>query len=159
MGWDAASDENVVGYNVYYGMSSGLYDIVEDAGDATEYTIAGLENGQLYYLAVTSYDAEGNESDFSIEIPYTTPEAMKTGTTTAFSAPMKSSYTERTPDLLDTDKDGIPDGEERIYWAMNGTPISTTTDSSICWTPIPTTTATPTATNWTTERIPAIRPR
>jgi hypothetical protein len=116
LGWDASSDENVVGYNVYYGLSSGLYDIFEDAGDATEYTIAGLENGQTYYLAVTSYDAEGNESEYSVEIPFTTPEADEDRDNDGLLSADELVLYGTDPDVRDTDGDGIPDGEERIYW-------------------------------------------
>jgi hypothetical protein len=116
LGWDASSDENVVGYNVYYGLSSGLYDIVEDAGDVTEYTIVGLENGQLYYLAVTSYDAEGNESDYSEEIPFTTPEADEDPDEDGLLSSDEIVLYGTDPDIQDTDNDGIADGEERIYW-------------------------------------------
>ena len=116
LGWDASSDENVVGYNVYIGMSSGLYDIVADAGDVTEYTIEGLENGQTYYLAVTSYDADGNESEYSDEVPFTTPEADEDRDNDGLLSADEIVLYGTDPDLQDTDNDGIPDGEERIYW-------------------------------------------
>jgi hypothetical protein len=37
---------------------------------ATTYTLSGLQEGVTYYLAVTAYDQQGTESDFSNEVVY-----------------------------------------------------------------------------------------
>jgi Fibronectin type III domain len=42
-------------------------------GLQTTYRLAGLENGATYAFAVTAYDAEGNESDYSNIVTVTMP--------------------------------------------------------------------------------------
>ncbi|MDH4290527.1 MAG: fibronectin type III domain-containing protein [Aquincola sp.] len=69
--WEAPADPNVRGFRVYYGTASRAYSQTKgagiDAGQATRFVIANLQGGRTYYFAVTSYDASGNESDYSNE--------------------------------------------------------------------------------------------
>jgi len=76
--WNLVREEDVRGYLVYYGQSPGNYHGTGadrgpsplDVGPATELTLAGLENGRLYYFAVVSYDAADpqHRSAFSREV-------------------------------------------------------------------------------------------
>ncbi|MBA3047516.1 hypothetical protein FP830_04250, partial [Candidatus Falkowbacteria bacterium] len=66
LSWSANTDD-AASYNVYYGVSSGLYGSAEDAGDATSAIVTGLTNGTTYYFTVTAVDPYGNESDYSNE--------------------------------------------------------------------------------------------
>lgn len=72
LAWDAPVNSdglplpNVAGYKVYYGTSSRAYETSINNGMQTTCTISGLAPG-TYYIAVTSYDASGNESPFSNE--------------------------------------------------------------------------------------------
>ncbi|WP_158247078.1 putative Ig domain-containing protein [Geothermobacter hydrogeniphilus] len=75
MTWDASSDSRVTGYKIYYsttspdppfngtGANEGPSPI--DVGNNLTATLSGLVNEQVHYLAVTAYDAAGNESDYS----------------------------------------------------------------------------------------------
>ena len=79
LGWSAAT--GATGYTVYYGQST-VTDNQVDVGNATSYTVTGLENGEeysfavsartqpVYYLALTAVDstANQNESDYSAEV-------------------------------------------------------------------------------------------
>lgn len=73
LAWDAPVNSdgtplaNVAGYKVHYGTTSGAYDTTFDNGAQTNCTINGLSRG-TYYVAVTCYDASGNESSFSNEV-------------------------------------------------------------------------------------------
>jgi hypothetical protein len=71
--WNASSDTNVAGYKVYYGTVSGQYTNVIVAGNVTSTPISGIEPGNTYYFAATSYNAAGWESGYSPEISYTVP--------------------------------------------------------------------------------------
>jgi len=64
--WEASSGD-VAGYNVYQGTSSKDYDVTLDVGNWNSVTIADLEDGEVYYFAVTAYDTDGNESGYSNE--------------------------------------------------------------------------------------------
>ncbi|MBI9107107.1 MAG: hypothetical protein JEZ04_10210 [Spirochaetales bacterium] len=76
--WKPVNDSDIGGYRVYYGDSPGFYfgtgssngSSPLDAGKTDNLKIQGLENGKLYYFAVSSYDdAEiPQESIFSTEI-------------------------------------------------------------------------------------------
>ena len=71
--WDPSTDSSVSGYKVHYGLNSRMYPFVVDVGHATRQTIGNLQEGASYYFAVTAYDVDGQESDFSGEISYTVP--------------------------------------------------------------------------------------
>jgi hypothetical protein len=88
--WDKNQDDDVAGYRVYYGTTSGQYTTMISVGSNTSCTINNLEPGRTYYFVATAYDFSGNESGYSQEIPYTVP-------------------------FVDSDQDGMPDDWERLY--------------------------------------------
>jgi hypothetical protein len=61
------------GYKVHYGSVNHPYPSFIDAGNASTQVINNLQEGVTYYFAVTAYDVDGQESDFSGEISYTVP--------------------------------------------------------------------------------------
>jgi hypothetical protein len=75
--WKPVNDSDIAGYKIYYGNSPGNYfgtgsdsgNSPIDGGNLNSFSINGLQNGKLYYFAVTSYDnAEiPQESIFSTE--------------------------------------------------------------------------------------------
>lgn len=69
--WDANSEPDLAGYNIYYGAASGDYSDSLDVGDVTEFTVTGLNHGGTYYFAATAYDRDGNESAYSEELVHT----------------------------------------------------------------------------------------
>ena len=73
LAWDPSAESNVSGYKVHYGHSSRTYPFVVDAGNETRQTIGNLQEGVSYYFAVTAYNVDGLESDFSGEISYAVP--------------------------------------------------------------------------------------
>jgi hypothetical protein len=84
LAWDANTESNIAGYKIHYGLSSGNYSTVIDAGnpDPTTYVVTNLNEGTTYYLAATAYDSSNNESGFSQEVVYTVPSSSSTTTTT-----------------------------------------------------------------------------
>lgn len=65
----ALNPGDVAGYRIYYRTDGGAYSIpVTAAGAATSYTVTlmGVPAGR-YFFAVTAYDIDGNESDYSQE--------------------------------------------------------------------------------------------
>ena len=67
LAWDHNDQIPVTGYYVYYGLESGNYSTVVDAGSEPQYTLVDLDDLKSYYIAVTAYNEYG-ESDFSEEI-------------------------------------------------------------------------------------------
>ena len=63
------SIEAATGYHIYYGFESRNYPFVVDIGLWTQCTISDLDDGRIYYFAVTAYD-ESDESEFSEELTY-----------------------------------------------------------------------------------------
>jgi PKD repeat protein len=55
------------GYNVYYGIETGIYTKTIDVGNVTTYQLGGLTEGLTYFFVVTAYDTSGNESGYSNE--------------------------------------------------------------------------------------------
>ena len=70
--FDPSTDERVVGYNLYYGVSEN-FDTSIDLGTGTSCEISELTPGATYYIAATGYDQNGNESAFSDTISYSVP--------------------------------------------------------------------------------------
>lgn len=76
--WNANTDPNVTGCNVYYGTSSGNYTNMINAGNVTNTTVSGLVVGVTYYFAATTYDSAGDQSGYSTEATYTVPTTVTT---------------------------------------------------------------------------------
>ena len=81
--WTANPDSSVVGYNLYIGGASRSYTNVLNMGSATNTLVGGLTEGKTYFFAVTAYDDQGDESDYSDETVYIVPGylVMTPGTT------------------------------------------------------------------------------
>lgn len=64
----------MLGYRLYYGTESGLYQNSIDLGLTTRYSLSQvpLPGGKTYYFAVTAYNAAG-ESGFSNEVTAVSP--------------------------------------------------------------------------------------
>jgi VCBS repeat-containing protein len=67
--WDRNPETNVIGYRVYVGRVSRSYDSVLDIGNQTSAEVP-TSPGRTYF-AVTAYDSDGLESDYSEEVFYT----------------------------------------------------------------------------------------
>ncbi len=76
LAWDANSEEDLLGYRVYWGIASGKYLWSADVGRHTQYRIENLQEGVNYYIAVTALDYWGNESPFSREIRTVSGESL-----------------------------------------------------------------------------------
>lgn len=70
--WSDNVDEDFAGCNIYRSTVSGTYDKQTDKLNSSlltssDYTDTTAANGTMYYYVVTSVDAGGNESEFSVE--------------------------------------------------------------------------------------------
>ena len=111
--WDAYPYGNTLGYKVYYDTDTTGYPYTYsvDVSDVTTYTLTGLNTGSTYYFAVSTYDADGDESWYSTAIMCTTiPDEVS-----VFPG--------------DTDNNGIVDALDvlpiGVYFFENGTPRET----------------------------------
>ena len=84
LSWDQTPEEELAGYNVYYGTTSGVYfeepfklpkeSLVEADGRVSYQFPITLSPELTYYFAVTAYDIWGYETDFSNEGQFQLPE-------------------------------------------------------------------------------------
>ena len=65
LAWDPNPSPAIAGYRLYDGTASRTYTNVIDVGSVTTGTVSGLVSGVTYFFAVTDYDTNGLESDFS----------------------------------------------------------------------------------------------
>ncbi len=67
--WAANSESDLAGYKIYTGSLSNIYDGFRTLTTTSlSQVVAGLDNGSIWYHAVTAYDQTGNESTFSAEV-------------------------------------------------------------------------------------------
>ena len=100
LAWDSNTESNLAGYNLYYkvgspgapyegsGLEQGDSHIaipLENLSDRNNpnFTLSGLPAGETFYLVITAYNSDGNESLFSNEISYQTAVATETFTISA----------------------------------------------------------------------------
>ena len=79
LSWLPNTEPNLAGYKVYFGQASRTYQAPVDVANSIGYTLTGLQEGVVYYFAVTAYNS-GGESAFSSEVSLlvtdTTPPAI-----------------------------------------------------------------------------------
>ena len=70
LSWDTSLLGDFSGFNLYYDSDSSGFPYANfiDVGTDTSYTLTSLDLGTEYYLAVTTYDIDGNESWYSNEV-------------------------------------------------------------------------------------------
>ncbi len=69
LSWDANSDSDLAGYNLYRRQNAGDYAKINSSLlTQTSYTDSGLTNGETYYYVVKAVDSEGLESEASNEV-------------------------------------------------------------------------------------------
>jgi hypothetical protein len=73
LAWDPSPGGAAAGYRLYDGPASRTYTNIIDVGNATTGTVSNLVAGVTYFFAVTAYDRNGLESDFSSEVSFTVP--------------------------------------------------------------------------------------
>ncbi len=68
--WDSSANSEVIGYKLYYDSDEPgePYSNSIDLGNTIQYTLNELMTFETYYLTMTCYDANGNESWYSNEI-------------------------------------------------------------------------------------------
>jgi hypothetical protein len=71
LAWNRNSEPDIAGYIVYYGNQSRYYTVSIDVGNWPFATISGLVDGETYYITVTAYDSQRDQSGFSDEVSYT----------------------------------------------------------------------------------------
>jgi hypothetical protein len=76
LAWDPNPETDVGGYMVYHGTASRNYTNAVNVRNVTTNTVSGLVNGVTYFFAVTAYNTNGLESDFSDEVRYSVPGAL-----------------------------------------------------------------------------------
>ena len=59
--WSPNTDFDLIGYNIYIGTSSGNYDSTFSTVDTVN-SLNGLTEGTTYFVGVSAYDIDGNES-------------------------------------------------------------------------------------------------
>ncbi len=71
--WDANSETDLAGYNIYKGTTAGgpYTKVSTSLGTGTSYSDSTLTNGTTYYYVVTAIDASNNESTYSAEVSAT----------------------------------------------------------------------------------------
>jgi hypothetical protein len=62
---DGSPLTDLAGYRIHYGTSSTNLTNSINVGNETEATVSNLQSGVTYYIALTSYNTSGNESDYS----------------------------------------------------------------------------------------------
>ena len=79
--WDAPDPPaEPIGYRIYQGLASRVYDKYADAGTQTEWMMQGLEPGKTYYFAATALYDDGVESGYSNEVSKLIPVISVPGT-------------------------------------------------------------------------------
>lgn len=69
LAWDPSTDTDLQGYKVYYGTTSGTYQLLADMGMNTYCNVDNLQDGLTYYFAATAYSSSA-ESDYSNEVTF-----------------------------------------------------------------------------------------
>ncbi|HED06658.1 MAG TPA: hypothetical protein ENI57_00915 [Ignavibacteria bacterium] len=73
LSWLKNREGDVAGYNIYSSNSyDGKYTLI-GSSENNYFVDLDVSNGNTYYYAVTAYDLNGNESDLSYDVIYTTP--------------------------------------------------------------------------------------
>ena len=124
LAWDKSTSADVAGYQVHYGTSNRNYRHTVDVHKNISCSVSGLEEGETYFFAVTAYDRNRIESDYSNEVAYaipypSTPDTPADTDKDGILDSDEISIYETDPTIFDSDKDGLGDGKELAFWGAD----------------------------------------
>lgn len=67
LAWDASESDGVLGYYLYIGNASRVYQQNVDVGDQLTYQIVGMTEGR-WFFTVKAYGTDARESNYSNEV-------------------------------------------------------------------------------------------
>ena len=73
LAWDENPEQDIAGYILRWGFTSGEYTSSTDVGNHTRLTVPNLVTGATYYFVVSAYNESGLEGDPSTELAYMVP--------------------------------------------------------------------------------------
>ena len=111
--WDPVAEAD--GYKIYYGLETRTYQLPENAGNQSSYTLS-LDPG-IYYLAVTAYNNYG-ESGYSEEVSTTVPETNPP-TSVYLTSDLPSPQSEGTPVIFTAQAEGGSGDYEYKFFLKN----------------------------------------
>jgi len=68
LSWNANPENDILGYELYYGTTSQNYTNSLWVGNKLSYSLSGLQDYTVYYFALKAYNTSGLSSDFSAEV-------------------------------------------------------------------------------------------
>lgn len=74
--WDPNLEPDLAGYRVYFGSQSRQYTNLLDVGRLNLAIVPNLKDGEVYFFAVTAYNQQGLESDYSNEVALTVSSVL-----------------------------------------------------------------------------------
>jgi hypothetical protein len=75
LAWNKNPEPDVTGYNIRFGPQGGTPATVVNAGNVTNITVTGLQEGSSYSFYASAYNSAGLESNLSSPVNYTVPIA------------------------------------------------------------------------------------
>ena len=79
--WNANTESDIGGYQLFYGTQTGVYTTTVDVGNVTSRAVA-LTDGQRYYFAVKAYNTSSMTSAYSAEVFFDVPASTAPTITT-----------------------------------------------------------------------------
>lgn len=131
--WNVNPEPDVVGYKVYLGTESKNYTSVADVSGTTKMRLPSVSLGTTFYLAVSAYNAKGEESPKSAELKVIADVPTATSDTSmSFSAPGQGQLQWRYPtsNVPAADKFTIYASEDLKTWKSAGTVDASASSSS-----------------------------
>jgi hypothetical protein len=116
LAWDANSETDLGGYKLYYGTASQAYSHVINVGKNSEVTVNNLSQGVTYFFAVTAFNMQGAESDYSNELHKTVLRQYRL------------TVNKRGSGDGNITGEGINCGADCDQWVDEGTPVTLTVD-------------------------------
>lgn len=75
LNWSPSASPDVVGYNIYYGGTTGDYTNEVSVGNTTNVIVSGLIDNTTYFFAAKTINSDGLESAYSVQTTYIVPTA------------------------------------------------------------------------------------
>jgi len=134
LSWQPNAEPDLQEYNVYYGTQSRSYGPPIPVNKSASYTLSGLDEGLVYYFAVSAVDNNGNESGFSEEISKTIASSDTQPPTVTITSPVEeNTYTTGSPTIAIAGTASDDQNLQQVTW-INSTGSNGIANSTDNWT-------------------------